>query len=44
MADARRAYEAGMARGQDWIRKGDHSLVVATAAVALLLLVVVAAL
>ena len=44
MADARRAYEAGMAQGREWLRQGDNGLIVATVAIALLLLLVVAAL
>ena len=44
LADAHRAYEAGMARSRVWLKKGDNTLIVATAGIALLLLVIIAAL
>ena len=44
MSDARRAYDAGLARGREWLKQGDNTLIALTAAVACLLLLVVAAL
>ena len=44
LADARRAYAAGLDQSREWLRKGDNGLIAATVALALLLLLVVAAL
>jgi hypothetical protein len=43
MADARRAYEAGLAQGRGWLKRGDNALIAATLAVTLVLLLVVGA-
>lgn len=42
MTDARQAYDAGLARGREWIKQGDNGLIAATLVAALLLLLVVA--
>ena len=44
MTDARRVYDAGLAHGREWLKRGDNALIAWTVAVALLLLLVVAAL
>ena len=43
MSDARRAFDAGLAHGREWLEQGDNALIVATLVAALLLLLVVAA-
>lgn len=44
LADARRAYEAALDRGREWLKRGDNGLIAATAMVTLLLIVVVTSL
>ena len=43
ISDARKAYDAGLARSRAWLKTGDNALIAATIAAALLLLLVVAA-
>jgi hypothetical protein len=44
LADARRAYDASLERARSWLKEADNGLIAATALIAVLLLVVVAAL
>jgi hypothetical protein len=43
MDDTRRVYNAAIAHSREWLKTGDNTLIAATAGVALLLLLVVAA-